>query len=146
MSALDNVGTMNAADGEWIAHPTTQIEVWVAAGMSRERAFRRATRQQDGELRIIRFFPDHGNPWPLWESDAEDPTPTPDVYGLSGRLVHDMREWYDTWESGFRFDSGWVDASAGREWNSRGDDIADRLQAEVWDFAEVSREHRRGHE
>jgi len=137
---------MESTDGEWITDSTTQIEVWVPAGMSRERALRRATLQHNGDLRTIRFYPDHGNPWPLWEDDLENPTPTPDVYGLSDLLMTELRDWYDAWESGFRFDAGWADTSTGRAWLARGDAIADRLEFEVWDFAEVSREHRRGHE
>ena len=96
------------------------------------------------DRRVIRLFPEYGVDWPLWE----DSTPTwdvgysttPEMYGLSDDLMRDMAEWNRFWDANFDPFDGWSSAAACERWRQEGTAIAERLRAEVADFADVSYE------
>ncbi|KFF58407.1 hypothetical protein JF66_18805 [Cryobacterium sp. MLB-32] len=119
--------------------PVTQVELVVPAFANEERAIRRAGRQRDGALRVIRFYPDWPHIWPLW--DEELGAVSADDLGFSSELQHDLRQWFDYWNATFTHHEGWPSSAAGDVWTTAGDVLVDRLQQEVWDFTEVRAEH-----
>lgn len=130
---------------EWarVVDPVTQEELSVPSFSTVEPTIARSAKRRAGELHTIRFFPDHGHRWPLWDPKAGY-TATPDEYGLSDQLVMALRRWYDEWEAAVGPGDGWRDAEQHRSWADRGDELAAWLAREVWDTAEVVVEHRTG--
>ncbi|WP_434316858.1 hypothetical protein [Leifsonia sp. P73] len=124
-----------------VIDPATQVELPVPAFSDPESTVLRETRRRSGELRVVRFFPDHGHRWPLWDSSVGY-TAVPEDFGLSGALTRDLRQWYDEWEAAVGPAEPWKDPVAERAWEDRGDVLAVRLAAEVWDFAIVYVAHR----
>lgn len=66
--------------------------------------------------RVIRFFPDYGRDWPLWEKssptwDVGYPT-TPEMYGFSDELTRDMAEGNSLWAVNFDHMNSWKSAAA----------------------------------
>lgn len=94
--------------------------------------------------RMIRLFPDYCRDWPLWENSTPTwdvgYTTTPETYGLSEALTVDLADWNSLWERSFDPFDGWADPAAREQWRVRGESIAERLRAEVADFADVSYE------
>lgn len=128
---------------EWgrVVDPVTQVELLVPSYSNPEATIARSAKRRAGELHTIRFFPDHGHDWPLWDSRAGY-TATPDDYGLSDELVTALRQWYDEWEAAVGPGDGWRDPEQQRFWVERGDELAAWLAEEVWDSAEVIARHR----
>lgn len=96
--------------------------------------------------RIIRVFPDYGRDFPLWENSTATwdvgYTTTPDTYGLSTELSHDLAGWQAFWETHADPFNGW-DTDASREkWLRDGDWLVTRLRREVAEFADVQAEFR----
>lgn len=50
------------------------------------------------QRRLLRFFPDWGHRWPLWENGTDKYAMEPADFGLSEKLTLDLRDWYDFWE------------------------------------------------
>lgn len=119
-----------------VLDPVSQVELPVPAFSDPESTRAREARRRSGELRVVRFFPDHGHRWPLWDS-AVGYTATPEDFGLSSALTRDLRQWYDEWEVAVGPAEPWADPVAERNWEERGDLLALRLAEEVWDFAIV---------
>jgi len=94
--------------------------------------------------RVIRLFPDYSRDWPLWENSTPTwdvgYTTTPDIYGLSEDLTRDMAAWNTLWEANFVAEVGWTSDDARAQWQRDGLAIAERLRAEVADFADVKYE------
>ncbi|ODA89701.1 hypothetical protein ATY41_04425 [Leifsonia xyli subsp. xyli] len=130
---------------EWarVVDPITQEELLVPAFSTVEATIARSAKRRAGELHTIRFFPDHGHPWPLWDSQAGY-TATPDDYGLSDQLDRALRRWYDEWEAAVGPGDGWREMEQYIRWAARGDELAAWLAQEVWDTADVVVEHRTG--
>lgn len=88
--------------------------------------------------RVIRFSPDYGNPWPLWERNAALPDPLPSDLGLSESLQTQMRNWYDFWEVHFHWERGWdSEENETLSW-LEGNVLVEKLRTEIADFADVS--------
>lgn len=135
--------TRHGAEWSRAVDPVTQEELSVPSFSTVEATISRSAKRRAGELRTIRFFPDHGHDWPLWDSKAGY-TATPDEYGLSEELVAALRRWYDEWEAAVGPGDGWRDQEQRDDWIQRGDQLAAWLTREVWDTAEVIVEHRDG--
>ncbi|KQZ84528.1 hypothetical protein ASD56_11305 [Microbacterium sp. Root166] len=93
------------------------------------------------ERRVIRLFPDHGHPWPLWENSTPTwevgYTTSPDMYGLSAELTEDLSGWYAFWlQHRDPFEGGDAEENRARWFRDR-DRIAGRLREEVAAFADV---------
>lgn len=85
--------------------------------------------------RQIRFFPDTGHPWPLWETSPN--ARTPEDYGLSDELTKGMRNWVEHWEAHFDPFRGW-DADESAAWSrAEGDLLIADLRKEVGAYADV---------
>ena len=115
--------------------PSTAAERRARAEMQDRYLSARALRGQapvlpDGR-RVVRMFPDHGNPWPLWESFTDEYSRTPSELGLSPELTDALRRWYDAWEPVA------LDGGPGAEWLEEGRRLAGALQRELRDVAEV---------
>jgi len=131
---------------EWesiVLDPVTQVEVSVPMGISAERALERERRRRDGELRSIRFFVDWGHAYPLWEDGTGTYTMEPEDYGLSLDLAQRLRAWCRVFEL-YLDETGWDTAERKNAWLSEGEELADALELEVYDFAQVQREFRDG--
>lgn len=130
---------------EWgrAVDPITQEELSVPSFSTVEATIARNAKKRAGDLRTIRFFPDHGHDWPLWDTRAGY-TATPHEYGLSEELVCALRRWYDEWVAAVGQGDGWRDAERQQDWIDRGDRLAARLAKEVWATADVIVEHRTG--
>jgi hypothetical protein len=120
--------------------PVTQVELRVPSYATPESAIRREALRRDGRLRIVRLVPERTASWPLWEagSDYVDS----DQYGLSEELQSALRHWTAHWEETFDIDTGWPVVGTWEAWADEGDLLADRLQHELWDVADVVAEHR----
>ena len=97
----------------------------------------------DTPKRVIRVFPDFCNRWPLWESSAENNTPTPTDLGLSPELTQAIKEWYDFWELHCDLDAGWDSRESAAHCVATGDRWVAQLRDEVAAFADVSDERAR---
>lgn len=128
------------SEDEWVIDPVTQVELRVPTYATSESAIRRAALQREGRLRVIRLYPEWTNEWPVWEdgTDISDP----DAFGLSPELRGMLRKWQDVWETHFVLGRGWPTVAAYEGWAREGDVIAERLEREVWEFAEVRAQHR----
>ena len=126
-----------------VVDPVTQEELFVPSFSTDVATVARNAKKRAGELHMIRFFPDHGHRWPLWDSRAGY-TATPSAYGLSAALASALRRWYDEWETAVGPGDGWRNDQQHRAWMDQGDELADRLAQEVWDIGEVVAEHRVG--
>jgi hypothetical protein len=126
------------ATGEWTTDPRTQVEWPVPAGVSRDRVAEHARRADAGELRMIRFSPDWGVTWPLWESACDKYAMEPSDYGLSRGLIRALRAWMSTWERNCSHTTGWVSEAIMAEWNRGGAYLANALQLELYDVARIS--------
>ncbi|GAB2971832.1 hypothetical protein [Frigoribacterium salinisoli] len=124
-----------------VVDPVTQVELVVPPGISAERVFARERRCRDRELRSIRFFVDWGHAYPLWEDGTGKYTMEPEDYGLSMELAHRLREWCQFFERHLA-ETGWDTADQKDAWLFEGDLLADALELEVYDFAQVQREFR----
>ncbi|GAA4152340.1 hypothetical protein [Leifsonia shinshuensis] len=124
-----------------VLDPVTQVELTIPAFSNADSTVVREAKRGSGELRRVRFFPDHGHRWPLWDSSVGY-TAGPEDFGLSGELTQALRHWCDEWELAVGAGEPWKDPVAQRAWEERGDLLALRLAEEVWDFAIVHAEHR----
>ncbi|WP_130177837.1 hypothetical protein [Cryobacterium sp. SO1] len=127
------------SDDSRVIDPVTQVELLVPAYGTPERAIRRAALRRDGLLRAIQFYPDWPHPWPLWDESGEV---SAEDLGLSDALREDLRRWGDEWNTTYRYDTGWPSVAARDVWMNEGDALAERVQREVWDIADVRAEHR----
>lgn len=121
----------------WVVDPVTQEEIWVPPSCSGDEAIRRAARLRDGELAVVRMFPEHTVRWPLWVPGEGPVAPT--TLGVSTGLSERLAAWNAAWER--RAVSAWTpDEEA--QWLAEGDELAAQLQAELWESAEVRVEYR----
>ena len=128
------------SDREFVVDPVTQIEVRVPSGIWPEQAVEHARRGRDGELRRIRFFLDWGHGYPLWEDGADGYTKEPSDYGLSAELRERLHAWCQTWAQHCSPEHGWSDEQRHQDWLAVGHGLADEVELELYDFAEVIRE------
>lgn len=124
-----------------VVDPVTQVELVVPPGISAERAIERERRRRNGELRSIRFFVGRGHAYPLWEDGTGTCRTEPDDYGLSTGLAHRLRAWCRVFELHLA-EPGWDTPERRRAWLSDGEELADALELEVYDVAQVQREFR----
>jgi len=87
--------------------------------------------------RVIRVYPDYSATWPLWESTAENNTPTPADLGLSSELEADIRRWFDFWEVHFHWERGWDSDESQLQSAAAGKQFVAQLRKEVASFADV---------
>jgi len=87
--------------------------------------------------RVVRFFFDHGHPWPLWEDGSEKYTTDPGDYGLSDDLAARLRSAYALWESHRDLEGNWSSERAREQWRAECDEAVAILRREVADIAEV---------
>lgn len=90
--------------------------------------------------RTVRFFPDQGHKWSLWEADAGGAT-APEYYGLTPNLVFLLELWTKHWDENYHPFSGWV-SEAERDRSDRlYIELYTRLKAELGpEFVLVSKE------
>lgn len=83
----------------------------------------------DGARRRVRFFPDSGHPWSLWE----EPTGAvpPEDFGLSDALSLLLELWTRHWEENYDPFRGWSSEEARVRSKALGDEIATRLPNEL---------------
>jgi hypothetical protein len=130
------------SSAERVIDPVSQVELVVPVFATPERAIRRAALQRQGELRTIRFFPDWGHAWPLWENSTDGYDLCPEDLDVSEKLAQDLRQWHDDWSASFARSLEWSTEKVAERWRQSGDQLLARLQEEVWDFAEVVGTHR----
>ena len=91
-------------------------------------------------MREIRFFPDHGMKYPIWESGTDKYAMDPEDFDLSDSLGTRLRELMTFWSKHF------VETDTSFEWDTaeneqrfwaEGDSLIDKLRKEVEDFAIV---------
>ncbi|KQN41657.1 hypothetical protein [Frigoribacterium sp. Leaf44] len=128
------------SDREFVVDPFTQTEVRVPSGIWQEQAIEHARRSRNGELRRIRFFLDWGHRYPLWEDGSDGYTKEPGDYGLSADLGERLHAWYQTWAQHCSPEHGWSDEQRHQAWLVAGHRLANEVELEVYDFAEVIRE------
>jgi hypothetical protein len=128
------------SDREFVVDPVTQIEVRVPSGIWPEQAIEHARRSCDGELRRIRFFLDWGHRYPLWEDGSDSYTKIPSDYGLSADLGERLYAWHQTWAQHCSPEHGWSHEQLHQDWLVAGHRLANEVELEVYDFAEVIRE------
>lgn len=87
--------------------------------------------------RVIRFFFDHGHPWPLWESGTESYTMTPADYGLSEELTERLRSAHELWRTHRDLEGTWSSPGARARWREETDQALAVLRREVGDVADV---------
>ena len=131
-----------AADSEvrWVVDPVTQEEIAVPEYATDESAIARAAAKRSGRLRSIRLFPEYCRDYPLWESGSDNYTVTAADLGLSTELGEGLRLWQERWHEECLDSSDWSSEQARLDWLRDGAALCERLQFEVWDFAEVLRE------
>ena len=133
---------MSGTTGRTIVDPATQEELFVPSYSTTTATLRRAQKARDGMLRIVRIFPDHGHPWPLWDP-AAGYTASPDTYGLSAGLTEALAKWYLAWEAAVGSGDGWPTDLQRMDWERQGDELVVWLTRELWDVAEVRAEFHR---
>lgn len=91
----------------------------------------------DPDLPTIRFFPDWGHLWSLWDSEAGGAV-VPSAYGVSEVLTFLLSLWTQHWSENFDpFTEGWTSEEARRRSSLLGDEILQRLRAELGSRAHV---------
>jgi hypothetical protein len=125
-----------------VVDPVTQVELLVPPGITDARAIERARRQRAGELHRIRFFPEWGCDYPLWEDFTDKYTMEPGDYGISPELGRRLRDWARFWQRHLDPFDGWDDPGNEREWLATGDELVRALELEVYDIAVVVPEFR----
>lgn len=128
------------SDAHWVVDPITQEEIAVPPYASAEQAIRRAAMKRSGRLRFIRMFPDYGRDYPLWENGSGNYTVTADDLELSTPLADALRCWQQRWDDECLDSSAWSSEQARLDWLRDGEALCERLQHEIWEFAEVVRE------
>lgn len=88
-------------------------------------------------MRVIRFFPDWGRKYPLWESETPEYATRPEDYGLSTELAFRLEKWLKHWALHFDYDSGWDSSESKSASNKEGNKLIQDLSREVSDFARV---------
>lgn len=121
-----------------VVDPVTQEEILVPPSRSADQAIARAAKLRNGELTVIRMLPEHLVRWPLWI--AEYGPVEPDAVGVSLGLADRLAEWSATWERNAM--SGWPSAEEAAEWQADGDALAELLEEELWESADVRRDFR----
>ncbi|WP_165397333.1 hypothetical protein [Microterricola gilva] len=120
--------------------PVTQEELAVPWHATAERAIDRAAKKRAGQLRSIRLFPEYCRTYPLWEDGGDNYTLAADDLGLSAELGEGLRAWLERWHEECLDSSDWSSEQARLDWLRDGAALCERLQFEVWEFAEVVRE------
>lgn len=133
MSAVEELIWLSG--GDYAAAPRSAAE-WHARGVMQDRLLKRsaAVRQPptlpDGR-RVIRFFPDHGREWPLWESFTDHYAVKPQDLDLSPSLADRLADWQDD------YNRRGPDEPSPPEWLADGRALAEALRSEVAESAEV---------
>ncbi|MDJ0379189.1 hypothetical protein [Cryobacterium sp. PH31-L1] len=83
------------------------------------------------EHRVVRFFPDYGARWCLWEDGSENYTPTATELGASAQLEDQIGEWYDFWEIHVEPGIGWDNPADREAWRTQGNRIVADLNEEL---------------
>lgn len=120
----------------WVVDPVTQEEIAVPPTRSANEAIERAAKLRNGELTVVRLFPEHTVRWPLWKPGVGPVEPS--VLGVSDALAERLAAWSATWE--LSAVGGWASVDESSTWLEEGEILADLLQDELWESAEVSRE------
>lgn len=93
------------------------------------------------KLREIRYFPDFGRKYPLWESGTDKYAMDPWDYDLSNELASGLRELMELWSSHFTDKHGpefeWDSVENERRYWDQGDQLLEKLRSEVADIAIV---------
>jgi len=90
----------------------------------------------DPRIPTLRFFPDWGHPWSIWDSvggGAVDPA----TYGISAALRRRLELWTDHWSENFDPFTGWKSEEARVVSSTLGDEIFADLQTELAPTAQV---------
>ena len=124
-----------------IVDPLEGVEVAVPPFATRADALARAALARAGAVHLVRFFPDWGHPWPLWDTRCGY-TAEPDDYGLGEELSRWMRTWYGDWARCFSDVEVWRGAPSYATWADEGDRIAADLAVEIWRIGDVTAQHR----
>lgn len=93
--------------------------------------------------RILRFFPDWGHEWPLWENGTEKYSMEPRDFGLSEGITARLRCWYDTWVEHFDIeysDGTWTSDAVRLSWRDEGQRLVIDMQRELGGAIEVAPE------
>ncbi len=92
-------------------------------------------------MREIRFFPDFGRRYPLWESFTDKYAMDPSDYELTPLLASDLAEYMRFWNAHFTDEVGtefeWDSSEHERQHRETGDRLLARLRTEVAEFAVV---------
>ncbi len=100
---------------------------------------------REGNLRVLRLLPAHGNDWPLWGRGL-GPVEPADV-GLSESLASELRHWGSQWQRAADAELDDADQLSeaqflDREWFVQGEELCEFLAVEVWERAVVVPEFR----
>lgn len=89
--------------------------------------------------RLITLAPDYGTDWPVWESSSRwrDADDRPAENAISAELAALLRDWYDLWEMEFSPTRTWSSRRSEDPWLTQGEALAERLRAEIGDWADV---------
>jgi hypothetical protein len=86
-------------------------------------------------LRQIRFFPDFGRRYPLWESFTDKYAMEPSDYYLSDELSRGLRDLMSFWDTHFTDAPGsdfeWDSAENEQFYWTQGDQLLEQLRVEV---------------
>lgn len=83
--------------------------------------------------RHVRFFPDIGAPWCLWEAGASNSTPYATQLGASQLLEDRITGWYEFWERHCNWENGFDSPGAKATWIAHGDGLLVDLRRELQD-------------
>lgn len=82
-------------------------------------------------MREVRFFPDYGARWCLWEAGTENGTPFATELGASREVEARIGAWYDFWETHCPVFVGWDHETNLRAWRKEGHEIVAELRSEL---------------
>lgn len=95
-------------------------------------------------MREIRFFPEHGIKYPLWESFTDKYAMEPSDFDLSDGLTTRLAAYMDFWSTHLTDrespDFEWDSAENEQHHWEEGDRLVEQLRLEVKDFAVVKDE------
>lgn len=94
--------------------------------------------------RIVRFFPDQGHRWSLWEAEAGGAV-SPAGYGLTPNLIFLLELWTDHWDRNYDPFSGWSNEVEHERSDCLYVELYERLKVELGpEFDLVSKDEQMG--